>query len=160
MRSLYIPLDSVGWQNHWMVISRFPILWNYFRYGIWLIRTIRVVVVRCLWYQFSFSVTVLSRWINIADNEYWSDHKLIEINRILAMGAISLKLIRLPFWRHIFNNQSSNISPFHVTADCSLWWIWPMHPRHSDVLALCSSTISTWFHTNIILFHRTPDQEL
>jgi hypothetical protein len=70
------PLDSVAWQNHWMEISRFPIFWNYFRYGIWLIWTIRVALVRCLQCQFSFSVTVLSRWINIADNEYRSDHKL------------------------------------------------------------------------------------
>jgi len=76
MPSLCIPLDSVAWQSHWMEISRFPILWNYFRYGIWLIWIIRVAVVRCLRCQFSFSVTALSRWVNIADNEYWSDHKL------------------------------------------------------------------------------------
>jgi hypothetical protein len=54
MWSLYIPLDSVAWQNHWK-ICRFPILWNYFRYGIWLIRTVRVAAVRCLRCQFSFS---------------------------------------------------------------------------------------------------------
>jgi len=76
MPSLCIPLDSVAWQSHWMESSRFPILWNYFRYGIWLICIIRAAVVRCLRCQFSFSVPALSRWVNIADNEYWSDRKL------------------------------------------------------------------------------------
>jgi len=76
MRSLCIPLDSVAWQSHWVEISRFPIVWNYFRYDIWLIWAIRVAVVCCLRCQFSFSVSALSRWVNIADNKYWSDHKL------------------------------------------------------------------------------------
>jgi hypothetical protein len=56
MRSLCIPLDSVAWQNRWVEMSRFPILWNYFRYGIWLIWAIRVAVVLCLRCQFSLSV--------------------------------------------------------------------------------------------------------